>query len=232
MRRRERNLPPILNTNIHKKPVVEGGRVLYRWTRDLHLYFGLFISPFVVLFAASVFYLNHGKLTAGQQSVPETFRGLDIPDGFDHLKGREAVERAKAILPQVGVSGEIGFLRYVPKDGHLIFPVSRAGSEATVDVDLNARTALVTRRRMNLWESVSYLHKMPGPHNVAIRGNWIGISLWRGVADATIYLLLFISLSGIYLWWAIKAERRTGLMLLAAGAVTFFGLIFAILHGH
>ena len=73
---------------------------------------------------------------------------------------------------------------------------------------------------------------MPGPHNVAIRGNWIGISLWRGVADATIYLLLFISLSGIYLWWAIKAERRTGLMLLAAGAVTFFGLIFAILHGH
>jgi hypothetical protein len=192
----------------------------------------LFISPFVVLFAASVFYLNHGKLSASQQSVPETFRGLHIPDGFDRLKGRDAVERAKVILPQVGVAGEIGFLRYVPKDRHLIFPVSRAGSEATVHIDLNARTALVTHRRMNVWESLSYLHKMPGPHNVAIRGNWIGISLWRGVADATIYLLLFISLSGIYLWWAIKAERRTGLMLLAAGAVTFFGLIFAILHGH
>jgi hypothetical protein len=44
--------------------------------------------------------------------------------------------------------------------------------------------------------------------------------------------LLFISLSGIYLWWAIKAERRIGLTLLAAGALTFFGLIFAILHGH
>jgi hypothetical protein len=52
------------------------------------------------------------------------------------------------------------------------------------------------------------------------------------IADATIYLLLFISLSGVYLWWAIKAERRIGLALLGAGAVTFFGLIFAILHGH
>ena len=63
---------------------------------------------------------------------------------------------------------------------------------------------------MNLWESLSYLHKMPGPHNVAIRGNWIGTQAWRVFADATIYLLLFISLSGIYLWWAIKAERRIG----------------------
>jgi hypothetical protein len=205
--------------------------VLYRWTRDLHLYFGLFVSPFVLLFAASVFYLNHGKLIAGQQP-PETIRGLDIPDGFDRLKGREAVERAKAILPQIGVAGEIGFLRYVPSDRRLMFPVSRAGFEATVDVNLDTRTATVTRRSMNLWESVSYLHKMPGPHNIAIRGNWVGTQVWRGVADATIYLLLFISLSGAYLWWAIKAERRTGIALLAAGAVTFFGLIFAILHGH
>ncbi len=84
---------------------------------------------------------------------------------------------------------------------------------------------------MGLSESISYLHKMPGPHNVAIRGNWIGTQAWRVLADATIYLLLFISLSGVYLWWAIKAERRIGLALLSVGGVTFFGLIFAMLHG-
>lgn len=204
--------------------------MLYRWLRDFHLYFGLFVSPFVLLFSASVFYLNHGKLNPGDPPA-ETYRDLTIPDGFDRLKGREAVERAKAILPQVNTSGEIGFLRYVAKDRHLIFPVSRAGTEATVDVDLDARTATVKRRSMGLWESVSYLHKMPGPHNIAIRGNWVGTTAWRVLADATIYLLLFISLSGVYLWWAIKAERRIGLALLGAGAVTFFGLILAILHG-
>ena len=128
------------------------------------------------------------------------------------------------------VAGEIGFLRYVPKDHHLIFPVSKAGSEATVDVDLAARTATVTRRSMGLWESLSYLHKMPGPHNVALRGNWIGTEIWRVLTDATIYLLLFISLSGVYLWWAIKAERRMGLALLATGVLTFFGLIYAVVR--
>jgi hypothetical protein len=205
--------------------------VLYRWLRDLHLYFGLFVSPFILLFAASVFYLNHGKLIVGTDLQAETYRDLQIPEGFDRLKGPEAVARAKAILPQVGVAGEIGFLRYVPNDRHLIFPVSKAGSEATVDVDIDRRSATVKRRSMGLSESISYLHKMPGPHNVAIRGNWIGTQAWRVLADATIYLLLFISMSGVYLWWAIRAERRIGLALLSAGAVTFFGLILAILHG-
>jgi hypothetical protein len=204
--------------------------MLYRWLRDLHLYFGLFTSPFVLLFAASVFYLNHGKLIPGPPRPAETFLNLTIPEGFDRLKGREAVDLARAILPQVGVEGEIGYLRYVSTDRHLIFPVSKAGSEATVDVDIARRTATVSRRHMGVWESLSYLHKMPGPHNVAIRGNWLGTRAWHVFADATIYLLLFISVSGIYLWWAIKAERTIGLSLLAAGAVTFAGLIYAVIR--
>ncbi len=204
--------------------------MVYRWLRDLHLYFGLAISPFVLLFAASVFYLNHGKLRSSTPPAVETYRNLQLPDGFDRVKGREAVERAKPILPQVRTSGEIGFLRYVASNRHLIFPVSKAGMESTIDVDLDARSATVTRRRMDLWESLSHLHKMPGPHNVAIRGNWIGIQVWRWFADTTIYLLLFISISGIYLWWAIKAERSTGLLLLTAGAATFLGLAYVIVR--
>jgi hypothetical protein len=203
--------------------------LLYRWIRDLHLYFGLFISPFVLLFALSVFYLNHGKLMPDLPSA-ETYWTLKIPDGLDRLKGREAVNLTREILPQVGVAGEIGFLRYVPKDRHLIFPVSKAGSEAVVDVDLDARAATVTRRRMSFLESISYLHKMPGPHNVAIRGNWVGMQTWRWLADTTIYLLLFISISGLYLWWTIKTERRIGFALLLAGAATFVAFVYAAIH--
>jgi len=204
--------------------------LVYRWLRDLHLYFGLFISPFVLLFAASVFYLNHGKLTQGTPPPADIYRNLQLPDGFDRVKGREAAERAKTILPQVGVSGEIGFLRYIASDRHLIFPVSKAGLESTIDVDLDARSAMVTRRHMGVWESLSYLHKIPGPHNPAIRGNWVGTRMWRWFADATIYLLLFISTSGVYLWWALKAERAAGLLLLFAGAATFSGLVYVIVR--
>ena len=142
------------------------------------------------------------------------------------------MERARSILPQVGVAGEIGFLRYVVSDRRLIFPVSTAGMEAMIDVDLDTRAAIVTRRPMGAWERLSYLHKIPGPHNAAIRGNWAGTRVWTWLADSTIYLLLFITISGLYLWWAIKGERTIGLLIACAGAVTMFGLIFAILDGH
>jgi hypothetical protein len=203
---------------------------LYRWIRDLHLYFGLFISPFILLFSASVFFLNHGKLPAGAPPLPQTVSNLTIPDGFDRLQGREAITRAREILAQLPLSGEIGFLRYVRKDRHLIFPVSRPGLEATVDVDLDDRTATVTERRTGVMEAMAFLHKMPGPHNVAIRGNWLWVRVWKWFADATIYLTLFISVSGVYLWYALKAERRVGGVLLAAGTLTFFGLIYAVIR--
>ena len=204
--------------------------MLYRWIRDLHLYFGLFASPFILLFAASVFFLNHGKLALGPPSPVQTIRSLAIPEGFDRLQGREAVTRATEILAQLPLTGEIGFLRYVSKDRHLIFPVSRPGLEATVDVNLDERSALVTQRRTGIWEAIAFLHKMPGPHNVAIRGNWLWIRVWKGFADATIYLTLFISITGVYLWYALKAERRVGLAFLAAGAAVFFGLIYAVIY--
>ena len=204
--------------------------MLYRWTRDLHLYFGLFISPFLLLFAASVFFLNHAKVDPATWTTVSAFGNLQIPEGIEGAQGPAAIARAQAVLQQVGLTGEIGFTRFVRQTRHFAFPVSKPGLEALVDVDLDARSASVSRRPTSIMEATAYLHKMPGPHNVAIRGNWMATRLWRVFADATIYLTLFISITGIYLWWALKAERRIGLTLLTAGAITFAGLIYVVIH--
>jgi hypothetical protein len=203
--------------------------MFYRWTRDLHLYFGLFISPFLLLFAASVFFLNHAKIVPDRWSTIDVHK-VDVPADIDRAQGAEAIARAQAILRQINVTGEIGFTRLVRQTRHFVFPVSKPGLEITVDVDLQTGTATVSRRPTSVWEAMAYLHKMPGPHNVAIRGNWIGTKAWRWFADATIYFTLFITITGIYLWWVLKAERTIGLALLAAGAFTFFGLIYAVVR--
>ncbi len=36
--------------------------------------------------------------------------------------------------------------------------------------------------------------------------------LWSWLADATVYLILFLSATGIYLWSVIRAERKAGLV--------------------
>ena len=204
--------------------------MLYRWTRDLHLYFGLFVSPFVLLFAASVLFLNHAKVAADRWTSVATYEGLKLPDALEAARGPDAVVRARDIMSQLEVSGEVGFTRYTKSTNRFAFPVSRPGLEMLVDVDLNARSATLSRRPTSAWESFAYLHKMPGPHNAAIRGNWVATRVWRWVADATVYLVLFISISGVYLWWAIKAERKLGAALLSAGAATLFVLLYAIIR--
>ena len=204
--------------------------MLYRWTRDLHLYAGLFVSPFLLLFAVSVFFLNHAKVQPDTWSEVTTVSSLRIPENLEQAQGRAAVEAAQALVAQVGLDGEIGFTRFNRQTRHFVFPVSKPGREATVNVDIQAGTATVSVRTTSFWESLAYLHKMPGPHNVAIRGNWLPTVVWRGFADATIYLTLFLTISGLYLWWAIRAERRTGLVILSMGLLTFLGLAHVLFH--
>ena len=206
-------------------------RRVYALTRDLHLYGGLFLSPFVLLFSVSVFYLVHGwapRLAPGALDAPRTIENVNVSGEIATLQGRARVDALRPVLEQMGVRGEIDFVRHVARENRLIVPVRQPTGDTTVSLDYSQRTATVTSRRQSLGEGLVYLHKMPGPHNADVRGNSWQIRGWRILADATVYILLFITLSGIYLWVALKAERRIGLALLVAGAVTFGGMVYAI----
>ena len=205
-------------------------RRFYLITRDLHLYIGLFLSPFVLLFAVSVFYLVHGLANRPAPGISDESRTVDIAVAPDiaRLEGRARVDALRPLLEQLGVRGEIDFVRHIAKERRLIVPVRLPDRDTTVAIDYGQQTATVTTRGHGLGDAVVYLHKMPGPHNADVRGNSPLVRWWRVLADATAYLTLFITVSGMYLWTALKAERRVGLVLILAGAITFWGLVYAI----
>src|SRR6266487_6732547 len=99
------------------------GRV-YRLIRDLHLYLGLFSSPFVLVFAISVFFLVHTWLP---KIVPETsttrvVSALPIPGDLQTLSGRPLIDALKPALEKAAVRGEIGFVRHLVKEEQLTIP--------------------------------------------------------------------------------------------------------------
>jgi hypothetical protein len=201
----------------------------YPTLRSLHLYLGLFVSPFVVVFAASVIFLVHSWLPRSKAAATtRTISDVAIPAAAETAKGREQVMALQSVLEALNVRGEIGFVRYVPRDRRIIMPVTQPGRQATVELRLAERTATVTESRTGIADAMVYLHKMPGPHNVNIRGNSAHVAAWRWFADGTVYLLLFVSASGVYLWAMLQAERRIGLGLLAVGAVSMGGMIYAL----
>ena len=204
----------------------------YRLIRDLHLYLGLFISPFALVFAISVFFLVHswlprfGSVTSTKRGVP----ALPLPDGLQTLSGRPLIEALKPVLEKAGVRGEVGFVRHVVKEEKLVIPVIIPGRETTVSLSLRTGEATIETRETGPADALVTLHKSPGQHGPDIRMNSFYMKAWRWMADATVYLVLFISVSGIYLWYVLRAERAVGLILLCAGALSFFGMAYALIH--
>ena len=206
-------------------------RRFYLITRDLHLYVGLFISPFVLVFAVSVFYLVHGlaqRPAPGPSDALRSVADLRMPPDIARMQGRARVDALRPVLEQLGVRGEVDFVRHVASEHRLIVPVRLPDRDTIVSLDYDQQTATVTSRRHALSDAFVYLHKMPGPHNVDVRGNSPLMGAWRILADTTTYLFLFITLSGIYLWLALRTERRIGLLMILAGAGTFWGLVYVI----
>lgn len=206
-------------------------RRLYLITRDLHLYIGLFISPFILVFAISVFVLLHGAtggLGRESSTSSRTVTGVRLPAGAETLQGRARLDALRPVLDGLGVHGEIDFIRHVARERRLVIPVTVPGRETTVTLDYDQGVAVVTSRTQPFGEALAYLHRTPGPHNVELRGNAMFMRLWRVMADATAYLLVFVTVSGVYLWTALRAERRVGIALLLAGAASFSALIYAV----
>lgn len=204
---------------------------LYRMTRDLHLYFGLFISPFVVVFAASVFFLVHAWLPKAREAGPtRVVTDLPLPPDLEQLSGRYLIDALQPVLADIRAQGEVGWVQHRVKEHRLILPVSVPGRLTTVTIDVSKREATIEPRTTGLADALVMLHKSPGPHLVSIRMNWFPMRLWRWFADGTVYLLLFITGSGLYLWYTLRAERRIGLYLLAAGVISFSGIVYALVH--
>ncbi len=205
---------------------------LYRLIRDLHLYLGLFISPFVLLFAISVFFLVHSWVPriGSETSTTRVVSALPLPGDLQTLSGRALIDALKPALEKAGVRGEVGFVRHLVKEEKLIIPVTIPGRETTVNISIASHEATIVTRERGLADALVTLHKSPGQHGPAIRMNWFYMRAWRWMADATVYLILFISVTGIYLWYMLRAERLVGFILLFMGALGFFGMAYALSH--
>jgi len=204
----------------------------YRLIRDLHLYLGLFSSPFVLVFAISVFFLVHTWLPkfGSDASTTRVVSGLLLPANLQTLSGRPLIDALKPVLEKAEVPGEVGFVQHLVKEEKLIIPVTVPGRETIVTINIASRGATIVTRETGLAGAMATLHRSPGEHAPAIRMNWFYLKAWRWLADTTAYLILFISVSGIYLWYVLRAERRVGFVLLFAGALSFFGLAYALSH--
>src|SRR5262245_38444236 len=133
----------------------------YRLTRDLHLYLGLFISPFVLVFSVSVIFFVHSLIPKLDPATARTrvVSSLNLPADLPKLSGRPLVDALKPILARINVPGEIGFVQHSVNEETMLVPVSIPGRATSVSLNLARHEATIVTRETGLADALMTLHK-------------------------------------------------------------------------
>lgn len=200
-------------------------RKYFPLVQDLHLYTGLFISPFIITFGVSVLVLNHSNIasnaTSGKTVFERKLKLQSIPyDATDLGTG-------KAISRLLSIPGEVDHV-FKGKD-KISIGIIRPGLETNIEINTLNDSVVIKQQEKGALGAAAYLHKMPGPHLAMFRKNTVFMKIWSLLADATVYLILFLTVSGIFLWYFLKVERKAGLYAITLGILLFITLLALLL---
>jgi hypothetical protein len=196
------------------------------WIRRLHTWAGLYFLFFTWLFGVSGLLLNHPKWAVSgfwtkrvQDSMEREL--ASVPAGED-------VAAARLVMRQLDLRGEISGAPTSPAPGQLAFRVVRPGHLSEIRVERNSRKATVNHTQVNVWGVLNMLHSFTGVRrsDPALRQNWWATGLWRLSMDALSGGLIFMVLSGIYLWYRRSQRRLGGIVALAFGIATLTCFLF------
>jgi len=198
------------------------------WNRRLHYYVGLYLLFFSWLFAFTGLLLNHPRWQFAefwpnrvQSSTERQLRPFE---------GQTDLARARDMMAQTGVAGEIQWPARQPADGTLAFQVSRPGR--TVDVTADPRSGRATLRQtdLNAWGVLHVLHTFTGMPSSGAQHqrDWILTTVWALTMDAVAAGLVFMVLSSGIMWYRLKGKRAAGVVALTLGLVSCGAFLAAL----
>jgi hypothetical protein len=186
--------------------------------RRVHLYMGLCLLPWVVMFGVSSIPLNHNSAPdpARWDHVADlTFDGEIPPAGTDlRAFGRRMMDTA-------GISGGYFVNRASPRQVNVNHPNFLQPVRIIYHAD--QRRLIVEEREFGLRQFLGGLHTRGG---YDMGGFWD--SVWAVFVDVVCVALILWIATGVYMWWHLPSTRVWGWTALAAGALCFVVIIVAL----
>jgi hypothetical protein len=187
------------------------------WNRRVHFYLGLYLLFFTWLFAFTGLLLNHPRWQFAQ------FWPNRILSTTEHTLGSVTavanIDRARDVMRQLGIAGEVQWPTTQPPNGPFTFQVSRPGLVVDVKADLRAGRATVHRTQLNAWGVMHVLHTFTGAPAADSRNrrDWTLTTVWALSMDAVAVGLIVMVLSSYVMWFRLRAKRLGGIVALALG---------------
>ena len=195
-----------------------------RVVRQTHMYVGLFLMPWILMYALSTLVMNH------RAAFKEHYGG-SLVRWVKEDERRYTGQFAGQTEPKV-MAEQI--LRELRLEGNFAANMAKNGARLTIN-----RTDPLTPRRITYTSTdnklviekqefraqpfLESLHRRRGYNN-----RYSVDTAWAVSVDvATIGILLWVA-SGVWMWWELKLTRRTGAMCIAAGLALFALFTFTL----
>lgn len=189
--------------------------------RRTHLYLGMVLMPWLLVYSLSTLFLNHTYFQRFRPADPQWDSlwtkdyTLAMPVTADNLR-----DVAQRILADNGISGPFG----VQRQGQRLNINSQNFLEPKRLVyDISAKRLSAEKKKFAWTEVLVRMHFRAGYGQPGVLSN-----LWPVVVDVFCVTLLIWIITGLYLWWKIRVTRRWGWTAIGAGVLTLAALLLTL----
>jgi hypothetical protein len=194
-----------------------------RIIRRTHMYLALFLAPWMLMYALSTLVMSHREFALS--FYPTKTPKLTVERELDYSRtfptSATPAEMGRQILEDLGLDGT----HRVSGGNGKPLVIERQHSLAQRRINYDAASSKLTVQREE-FRGVTFLERM---HRR--RGFQQPYALedgWAFSVDLTVTVMVFWSLSGLWLWWEIRPTRLVGGLCLGFG-VALFALFLAMI---
>lgn len=177
--------------------------------RRIHMYAGLALTPWVLMYALSTMVMNHrehlGTKPPEFTKVEERRYEAVFPEG---AKPRQQGEQ---VLRDLGMEG--AFTAGL-RNGALV--VNRLDLLQPKRITLKDGSLLIEAAETKPAQTLERMHRRRGYSQPF----WTD-RVWGGLVDGFIVVMLAWAFTGVWLWWELRVTRRLGAAFLVAGLAVF-----------
>ena len=184
--------------------------------RRVHLYLGMFLLPWVLMYALSSLVFSHLQAISAWDGRGRTIfeieweKDLDLPVP----ENADLREFGPKILKEVGLETPFFASR---RGNQITFLLIDFWKRGRLVYDLEQKKAVLRSFEPRWYQMLTGLHLRAG-----YRHDDFWSDVWAFVLDLVCVGFLVWIASGLYMWWKIQHLRFWGFATLAGGAISFF----------
>lgn len=184
------------------------------WLRRCHMYLGLFLTPWLAMYAVSTVVFNHWNLIDGGRA-PRFQRERAVPYRKPFPPGATLRQKGEQILEDLRSNGSFGIQQ---KPDSIVIDRRDPLAPRRITFFPARGQLIIERQAYRTSQLLTMLHSQVSYANKLTR-----IKLWALSVDLTVVATFLLVITGFWMWWELKVTRRWGAVCIVLG-LALFGL--------